>query len=208
MRWLHLASAVAVALGLIVVPASASEMSSSPGQVTILAGSIDRDALSAPDVTVDPDDTIDAPAAPDVTGTILAVPSTVLAAPVLDPVVIEYVLRQTPPDDLIRYVWRDETPATIERALEIACREGGMGKGSGRTWQVACSPSHRQPAVSFDPSCGADNPTSSASGLVQFIGSWRGWGGFDWAKIVGRDCFEDVQMFYAAWQANGWGPWS
>lgn len=118
-----------------------------------------------------------------------------------------YLMKNTAPDELIRYVWRNESPATIERALVIACREGGMGKGSGRTWQEACSPSHRHPAVPYDPSCGADNPTSSASGLVQFIGGWRGWGGFDWNLIVNRDCLEDVQMFYAAWQANGWSPW-
>jgi len=137
-------------------------------------------------------------------------PVPLASVPVLSAEGVEYVLRTSPPDDLIRYVWRAESPAVIERALEIACREGGMGKGPGKTWREACSPSHRHPAVPYDPSCGADNPTSSASGLVQFIGGkhgWQGWGGYDWSLIVGRDCLEDVRMFYAAWQANGWGPW-
>lgn len=129
------------------------------------------------------------------------------AAPVMSADLALYLMKNTPPDELIRYVWRDESPATIEHALVIACREGGMGKGSGATWQVACSPSHRHAAVPYDPSCGADNPTSSASGLVQFMGSWRGWGGFDWELIRSRDCLEDVLMFYAAWKANGWQPW-
>jgi len=130
-----------------------------------------------------------------------------LAAPPDVEAVAHYVLRTSPPDVLIAYAFRHEPPAVIEKAMQIACREGGMGKGPGRTWQVACAPHNRRPTVPYDPSCGADNPTSSASGLVQFIDDWAGWGGYDWVRIVDRDCWEDAQMFYAAYKANGWGPW-
>lgn len=207
MRWRRTASAVAVALGLLVPSgASASEQQPSP-QISILGGTIDRASLSVPTVTEQPRAADHALSAPSGSEAILSAPAPVPLAPIVDSAAVLYVLKTSPPDVLIRYAFRHESAATIERALVIACREGGMGKGSGRSWRVACSPSHRHPAVPFDPSCGADNPTSSASGLVQFMGSWRGWGGYNWSLIVGRDCWEDVQMFKAVYDSVGWGPW-
>jgi hypothetical protein len=196
MRWSAAVLGVAIMVGLMPAARTAPASTERSTVVHIMGGSIPLQALDDTTTTV-------AETPPESTTT------TTLAQPPVDLAAVSlYVVKTTPPDDLIRYVWRNESPATIERALQIACREGGMGKGSGRTWQEACSPSHRHPAVPYDPSCGADNPTSSASGLVQFMGSWRGWGGYDWSLIVGRDCWEDVQMFYAAYKANGWGPWT
>ena len=130
--------------------------------------------------------------------------------PVVSEPVVNYILKTTPPDELIRYFFRDQSPETIERALFIACRESGMGKDRTRNlpWPQVCWPQNRVPAVPYDGSCGADNPHSSASGLFQFIKSWKGWGGYDWDLIVNHDCLEDVEMMRAVWDANGWDPWN
>lgn len=130
--------------------------------------------------------------------------------PTPDPAVVEYILKNTPPDELIRYYFRDTSPAVIERMLFIACREGGMGKDRTRNLgpKEICLPQNRVPAVPFDPSCGADNLHSSASGLFQYLDDWAGWGGYDWGLIVNRDCLEDVRMTRAVWNSNGFGPWS
>jgi len=135
-------------------------------------------------------------------------PEVPLVAPVpVSPEVVHYVLKVTPPDELIRYYFRDLPPPTIERMLYIACREGGMGKDRVNPKRNPCAPQNRVPAVPFDPSCGADNPTSSASGLFQFIDDWAGWGGYDWKGIVSRDCLTDVQMARAVFANSGFGPW-
>ena len=190
MRWSRTCLGVAV---MALVPLAT--FTSPPAQaerVTLMFGEVDLPIEPTTTTTLPP-------AAPVVTA---APPTTV---PVVDEAVVNYVLRTTPPDELIRYYFRDTSPAVIERMLVIACREGGIGKGRGHTWQEACSPSHRVPAVPL--SCGADNPTSSASGAFQFMGSWRGWGGFDWRDIAGPDCLADVQMARAVWAAEGFGPW-
>lgn len=189
MRWSHAALGVAIMVGLMqaAAPAAAERRT-----VTILGGTAVLEVDTPPVAT----ETTEAPE---------VVPAPVPLAPVVDPAVVNYLLRMTPPDDLIRYYFRDTSPAVIERMLVIACREGGIGKGRGHTWQEACSPSHRVPAPPL--SCGADNPTSSASGAFQFMGSWRGYGGFDWKDIAGPDCLADVQMARQVWSTEGFGPW-
>lgn len=127
---------------------------------------------------------------------------------VIDEALVKYILVNTPPDELIRYYFSDQPQPVIDRMLYIACREGGMGKDRVNPKPNPCASGNRVPAVAFDPSCGADNPSSSATGLFQFMGSWRGWGGYDWSKIVSRDCLEDVQMARAVFAENGFDPWN
>lgn len=132
------------------------------------------------------------------------------APPIVDEAVVNYLLKNTPPDQLIRYYFRFESPQVIERMLYIACREGGMGKDRTRNLppHLICLPQNRVPAVPYDGSCGADNPTSTASGLFQYLISWKNWGGYSWGLIVNHDCLEDVKMTYDVWKLNGFKHWS
>lgn len=87
--------------------------------------------------------------------------------------IARWVLRHSDGETLIRYYWRD-TPH-VEQMLRIARRESGMR-------------------------CNADNPTSSAAGLFQTIGSHRRLAegmGLTWANVTGPDCWDDVRL---AWQ--------
>ena len=141
---------------------------------------------------------------------LLAVPRPAQAQQAVPPPVdygaVAYTLRHLSPTTLIEIAFAEFGPAVVERFKVLACREGGVAKGSGRTWQIACSPSHRiEPAPPM--SCGADNPRSSASGAFQYMASWAGYGGFDWSQIVGPDCYEDVMMTVAVYRACGFGPW-
>jgi hypothetical protein len=160
--------------------------------------------------------TLDVPEPPVVSGELLGAPLPPFPAePVLQPIVqvappvatpaiegpppldlaaVAYTLRNLPPDVLIRLAFAEFGPRVVDRFLAIARRESGLGK--------------RGAPVPYDPSCAADNPTSSASGLFQYLDGWAGYGGFDWALIVSRDCYEDVMMTVAVYRANGFGPWT
>lgn len=127
---------------------------------------------------------------PDVT------PAPVPIAPVVDPSVVNYILRTTPPDELIRYYFRD-TPV-VDRMLAIARRESGLGK--------------RGTAVPFDPACSADNPHSSAAGLFQTLSGWSGLAStldppVTWAEVAGPDCLGDVRLARAIYARSGLAPW-
>lgn len=124
-------------------------------------------------------------------------PAPVPVAPVVDPAVVNYLLRTSPPDVLIRYYFAD-TPH-VEKMLAIAKRESGLGKGG------------RVP-VPFDPACSADNPRSSAAGLFQTLGGWSGLAStldppVTWAEVAGPDCLGDVRLARAIYARSGLGPW-
>jgi len=117
------------------------------------------------------------------------------------------------PHQLIKMAFAELGPAHVEKALYVACREGGLDKGpsmvNGKRVDPCKLPYRRvdtQPPRG--PACSADNPTSSASGLFQYLRGWAGWGGYSWADIVGPDCLTDVLMTVAVVRGpSGWGPW-
>ena len=117
------------------------------------------------------------------------------------------------PHQLIKVAFAELGAANVEKALYVACREGGLDKGrsmvNGKRVDP-CDPRYRlvdsQPPRG--PACSADNPTSTASGLFQYLRGWAGWGGYSWADIVGPDCLTDVLMTVAVVRGpSGWGPW-
>ena len=123
-------------------------------------------------------------------------PAPVPTAPVVDPSVVNYILRTTPPDELIRYYFRDTSDT--ETMLRIARRESGLGKHG--------------TAVPFDPACSADNPHSSAAGLFQTLAGWSGLAStldppVTWAEVAGPDCLGDVRLARAIYARSGLGPW-
>lgn len=132
--------------------------------------------------------------------------------PIPEPAMDLAWMHELTPYKLITMVFADLGPASVEKALYIACREGGLDKGSsyvnGRRVDP-CNPKYRlidsQPPRG--PACAADNPSSSASGMFQFMGSWAGWGGYNWADVRGPDCLTDVLMAYEVVKTQGWGPW-
>lgn len=86
---------------------------------------------------------------------------------------VENYVRSLPAEQLIRLWWKD-TPH-VETMIRIARRESGLN-------------------------CAADNPTSSAAGLMQTIGAHRKLAasmGLSWADIEGPDCIADIKL---AWQ--------
>lgn len=135
-----------------------------------------------------------------------------LPPPPVDYVAVIYTLRNTDPAELIRMAWADAGPAQVERALLIACRESGLGKGSGRTWQEACSPSHRVPTGPHDSACGVPNAQGSgAVGLFQTVGGHRARAqrlGLSWQDVAGPDCLADVILAHDIWTDSGWAPWA
>jgi hypothetical protein len=127
-----------------------------------------------------------------------AAPAPVPFAPVVDPSVVNYVLRTAPPDVLIRYYFRDTSETVINHMLRIAKRESGLGKGG--------------TPVPYDPACAADNPRSSAAGLFQTLSGWSGLAStleppVTWAEVAGPDCLGDVRLARAIYARSGLGPW-
>lgn len=122
-------------------------------------------------------------------------PTTTL--PAVDPAVVNYVLRTTPPKELIEYYWRG-TP-DVQTMLTIAGHESGLGKRK-RDGTI----------VSFE-ACSADNPSSSAAGLFQTMGFHKALAegmGLSWANIQGPDCLDDVLLAKQLYNhGKGLGNW-
>jgi hypothetical protein len=70
-------------------------------------------------------------------------------------------------------------------------------------WGTAC----RILACESGGSPTADNPSSSASGIWQFLDStWNGYGGYARARDAPSSVQHDAAL--ALWQRSGWSPWS
>jgi hypothetical protein len=92
--------------------------------------------------------------------------------------------RTLPAETLIRITWAG-TP-DVDRMLRIAMRESHMN-------------------------CGADNPHSSAAGLLQTMGIHRARAermGLSWANVAGPDCLDDVLLAKALYDDSGLRPWA
>lgn len=162
--------------------------------------------VSAQEIGINPSTTINIPnvvvavTIPTTTTTIPPTTTTIAPTttlPAVDPAVVNYVLRTTPPKELIEYYWRDTPDLRI--MLTIAGHESGLGKRK-RDGTI----------VSFE-ACSADNPGSSAAGLFQTMGFHRALAesmGLSWANIEGPDCLDDVLLAKQLYNhGKGLGNW-
>jgi hypothetical protein len=155
--------------------------------------SADTTSVNIPNVTVAVTIPTTTTTVPPITTTIA--PTTTL--PAVDPAVVNYILRTTPPKELIEYYWRD-TP-DVQTMLTIAGHESSLGKRK-RDGTI----------VTFE-ACSADNPISSAAGLFQTMGFHRALAesmGLSWANIEGPDCLDDVLLAKQLYNhGKGLGNW-
>jgi hypothetical protein len=105
-----------------------------------------------------------------------------------------YIMRTTPPEELIRYMWRNTPDADL--MVRIAARE-------------ACLFCKHRDGTPFTPAeiCSADNPGSSAAGLFQTMGFHRTLAegmGLSWANVTGPDCWDDARLAFQLYN-NGKG---
>lgn len=105
-----------------------------------------------------------------------------------------YIMRTAPPEELIRYMWRDTPDADL--MVRIAARE-------------ACLYCKHKDGTPFTAAeiCSADNPHSSAAGLFQTMGFHRALAesmGLSWANITGPDCWDDARLAFQLYN-NGKG---
>ena len=158
--------------------------------VTVLFGAIDIPAPTTT-TTVAPT-TVLTPAPPDVP----IAPVTPTAS--LDEI-SNYIMRTLPPEQLIRYMWRD-TP-DVDLMLRIAAREACL----------YCKHRDGTPYTAAE-ICSADNPYSSAAGLFQTMGFHKTLAesmGLSWANITGPDCWDDARLAFQLYNhGKGLRNWS
>jgi hypothetical protein len=97
-----------------------------------------------------------------------------------------YIMRTLPPEQLIRYMWRDTPDADL--MVRIAAREACL----------YCKHADGTPFTAAE-ICSADNPHSSAAGLFQTMGIHRALAesmGLSWANITGPDCWDDARLAF------------
>ena len=111
-----------------------------------------------------------------------------------------YVMRTAPPEQLIRYIWRD-TP-DVDLMLRIAARESCL----------YCKHADGSPYTAAE-ICSANNPHSCAAGLFQTMGIHRALAesmGLSWANITGPDCWDDAELAFQLYNhgkgLRNWAP--
>ena len=130
-----------------------------------------------------------------------------IAAPPSLEEISTYIMRTTPPEALIRYMWRD-TPH-VDLMLRIAARE-------------ACLYCKHKDGTPYTPAeiCSADNPGSSAAGLFQTMGFHRalaesmvvpaGQPKLTWTNVAGPDCWDDARLAFQLYNGgkglSNWKP--
>lgn len=130
-----------------------------------------------------------------------------IAAPPSLEEISTYIMRTLPPEELIRYMWRD-TPH-VDLMLRIAARE-------------ACLYCKHRDGTPYTPAeiCSADNPYSSAAGLFQTMGFHRalaesmavpeGQPKLTWANVTGPDCWDDARLAFQLYNhgkgLSNWNP--
>jgi hypothetical protein len=123
-----------------------------------------------------------------------------IAAPPSLEEISTYIMRTLPPEELIRYMWRD-TPH-VNLMLRIAARE-------------ACLYCKHRDGTPYTPAeiCSADNPRSSAAGLFQTMGFHRALAegmGLSWSNVAGPDCWDDARLAFQLYNhgkgLSNWNP--
>lgn len=123
-----------------------------------------------------------------------------IAAPPTLEEISNYIMRTTPPEALIRYIWRN-TP-DVDQMLRIAAREACL----------YCKHKDGTPYTAAE-ICSADNPRSSAAGLFQTMGFHRALAegmGLSWANVTGPDCWDDARLAFQLYNGgkglSNWRP--